>query len=113
MTIHSRLPCIALGTIQLQTTLLFALWPAIIRMRRSLGSDQGRSPMTRTRTPPFKPHTFLNEVGRGKTSLPSPNKHTVFSQGDAADAVFYIQAGKVKLTVVSQQGKEAVVAILE
>ncbi|HLZ33677.1 MAG TPA: cyclic nucleotide-binding domain-containing protein [Nitrospira sp.] len=59
------------------------------------------------------PNTFLSEVGRGKTSLPSPNKHTIFSRRDAADAVFYIQAGKVKLTVVSQQGKEAVVAILE
>ncbi len=69
--------------------------------------------MTRAQTSPFNPNTFLREVGRGKTSLPSPNKHTIFSQGDAADAVFYIQAGKVKLTVVSQQGKEAVVAILE
>jgi CRP-like cAMP-binding protein len=64
--------------------------------------------MTRPQTPPFNPHTFLREVG--KTSLPSPNKHTIFSQWDAADAVFYIQRGKVKLTVVSQQGKEAVVA---
>ena len=69
--------------------------------------------VTRAQTPPFNPHTFLSEVGRGKTILPSPNKHTIFSQGDAADAVFYIQAGKVKLTVVSQQSKEAVVAILE
>jgi len=69
--------------------------------------------MTRTRTPLFNPHTFLNEVGSGKTMLPSPNKQMIFSQGDAADAVFYIQAGKVKLTVVSQQGKEAIVAILE
>ena len=70
--------------------------------------------MARTRTPLFTPHTFLSEVvGRGKTILPSPNKQMIFSQGDPADAVFYIQAGKVKLTVVSQQGKEAVVAILE
>jgi CRP/FNR family cyclic AMP-dependent transcriptional regulator len=69
--------------------------------------------MARTRTPPFDPHSFLSEVGQGKTSLPSPKKYTIFSQGDASDAVFYIQAGKVKLTVVSQQGKEAVVAILE
>ena len=69
--------------------------------------------MARTLTPLFNPHTFLSDVGRGKTILPSPNKHTIFSQGDAADAVFYIQAGKVKLTVVSQQGKEAVVAMLE
>jgi CRP-like cAMP-binding protein len=51
--------------------------------------------------------------GKGKTILTSPKKHTIFSQGEAGDAVFYIQAGKVKLTVVSPQGKEAVVAILE
>ena len=61
----------------------------------------------------FNPQLFLTKVGKGKTSLISPKKHTIFSQGDAAEAVFYIQAGKVKLTVVSQQGKEAVVAILE
>ena len=61
----------------------------------------------------FNPQLFLTKVGKGKTSLTSPKKHTIFSQGDAAEAVFYIQAGKVKLTVVSQQGKEAVVAILE
>jgi CRP/FNR family cyclic AMP-dependent transcriptional regulator len=70
--------------------------------------------MARKRSPPFNPQTFLNKVsGGGKTTLTSPKKHTIFSQGDAAEAVFYIQAGKVKLTVVSQQGKEAVVAILE
>ena len=68
--------------------------------------------MARTRNPPFDPQTFLTRVGNGKTSLTSPKKHTIFSQGDAAEAVFYIQAGKVKLTVVSKQGKEAVVAIL-
>ena len=69
--------------------------------------------MARKRTPPFDPQTFLTKVGNGKTSLTSPKKHTIFSQGDAAEAVFYIQAGKVKLTVVSKQGKEAVVAVLE
>jgi len=69
--------------------------------------------MARTRTPVFNPQLFLSKVGQGKTSLISPKKHTIFSQGDAAEAVFYIQAGKVKLTVVSKQGKEAVVAILE
>ena len=66
----------------------------------------------RTRTS-FDPQLFLTKVGKGKTSLLSPKKHTIFSQGDAAEAVFYIQTGKVKLTVVSQQGKEAVIAILE
>ena len=69
--------------------------------------------MKTKRTTPFNPQTFLTKVGRGKTSLKSPKKQVLFSQGDAADAVFYIQGGKVKLTVVSQQGKEAVVAILE
>jgi len=69
--------------------------------------------MARTGTPVFNPQLFLSKVGQGKTSLISPKKHTIFSQGDAAEAVFYIQAGKVKLTVVSKQGKEAVVAILE
>jgi CRP-like cAMP-binding protein len=65
------------------------------------------------RTPAFNPQSFLAKLGNGKTSLTSPKKHTIYSQGDAADAVFYIQQGKVKLTVVSQQGKEAVVAILD
>jgi CRP-like cAMP-binding protein len=69
--------------------------------------------MARTRTSVFNPQLFLTKVGQGKTNLISPKKHTIFSQGDAAGAVFYLQAGKVKLTVVSKQGKEAVVAILE
>src|SRR4029077_16309000 len=61
----------------------------------------------------FNPQTFLKQVGSGKTNLTCLNKQILFSQGDKADAVFYIKAGKVKLTVVSQQGKEAIVAILE
>jgi CRP-like cAMP-binding protein len=68
--------------------------------------------MARARAP-FDPQSFLTKVGKGKTTLHSPKKQMIFSQGDAAEAVFYIQTGKVKLTVVSQQGKEAVIAILE
>ena len=49
----------------------------------------------------------------GTSRLKSRKKDRIFSQGDTADAVFYIQEGKVKLTVVSTNGKEAVVAILE
>jgi CRP/FNR family transcriptional regulator, cyclic AMP receptor protein len=64
-------------------------------------------------TPSFDPKTFLTQVGNGKRNLTSSKKQTFFSQGDAADAVFYIQAGKVNLSVVSKRGKEAVVAILE
>jgi len=69
--------------------------------------------MTRARTTPFDPELVLSKVGKGKTTLLTAKKHSIFSQGDAAEAVFYIQTGKVKLTVVSQQGKEAVIAILE
>ena len=69
--------------------------------------------MAGTGMTPFNLPTFLTEAGGGKTRLTSPKNQTVFSQGDAADAVFYIQAGTIKLTVVSQQGKEAVVAMLE
>jgi CRP/FNR family transcriptional regulator, cyclic AMP receptor protein len=60
----------------------------------------------------FDPKMFLAKVGEGKTILKYQKDQTVFSQGQVADAVFYIQQGKVKLTVVSEQGKEAVVAIL-
>jgi CRP-like cAMP-binding protein len=60
----------------------------------------------------FDPHLLLTKLTTGKTSREYLDRQAIFSQGDAADAVFYIQAGKVKLTVVSQRGKEAVVAIL-
>jgi CRP/FNR family transcriptional regulator, cyclic AMP receptor protein len=69
--------------------------------------------MARKRLPAFNPQTFLSKVGSGKTNLTPHKKQVLYSQGDAADAVFYIQTGRVKLTVVSQQGREAVVAILE
>jgi CRP/FNR family cyclic AMP-dependent transcriptional regulator len=59
----------------------------------------------------FDPRIFLAKVGRGKTVSKYQKDQIVFSQGEAADAVFYIQQGSVKLTVVSEQGKEAVVAI--
>jgi CRP/FNR family transcriptional regulator, cyclic AMP receptor protein len=61
----------------------------------------------------FDPKRFLAKVGKGKTISKYRKDQIVFSQGQVADAVFYIQHGKVKLTVVSEQGKEAVVAILE
>jgi len=61
----------------------------------------------------FDPKIFLAKVGDGKTILKYQKDQIVFSQGDVADAVFYIQTGKIKLTVVSERGKEAVVGILE
>jgi CRP/FNR family cyclic AMP-dependent transcriptional regulator len=60
----------------------------------------------------FDPKIFLAKVGEGKTISRYRKGQIVFSQGQVADAVFYIQQGKIKLTVVSKQGKEAVVAIL-
>src|SRR6266496_4223705 len=60
----------------------------------------------------FDPKEFLAKVGEGKTISKYGKDQIVFSQGEVADAVFYIQQGKIKLTVVSEQGKEAVVAIL-
>jgi CRP/FNR family cyclic AMP-dependent transcriptional regulator len=69
--------------------------------------------MARKRRAEFDPKAFLNRVGSGKTTLKAGRDQIIFSQGDAADAVFYILEGKVKLTVLSVKGKEAVVAILE
>ncbi len=64
------------------------------------------------RRPPFNPKSFLAKVGEGRSIHAYPETQIVFSQGDSADAVFYIQKSKVKVTVVSKRGKEAVVAIL-
>ncbi|MDH3600704.1 MAG: Crp/Fnr family transcriptional regulator [Candidatus Tectomicrobia bacterium] len=61
----------------------------------------------------FDPQAFLAKIGAGRTIVACQNQHPIFTQGEAADAVFYIQEGQVKLTVVSAQGKEAVIAILE
>jgi len=64
------------------------------------------------RTGSFDPYLLLTKLSAGKTTRAYPAGERIFSQGDAADAVFYVQNGKVKLTVVSKAGKEAVIAIL-
>jgi CRP/FNR family cyclic AMP-dependent transcriptional regulator len=61
----------------------------------------------------FDPEAFLAHPGEGRTISKYRKNKIIFSQGQVADAVFYIQQGKVKVTVVSEQGKEAVIAILE
>jgi CRP/FNR family transcriptional regulator, cyclic AMP receptor protein len=61
----------------------------------------------------FDPDLLLKKLGSGKTVQSYRDKQSIFSQGDLADAVFYIQKGKVKITVVSKRGKEAVIAILQ
>jgi CRP/FNR family transcriptional regulator, cyclic AMP receptor protein len=60
----------------------------------------------------FDPQAFLGKIGDGRGIAKYRKNDVVFSQGDLADSVFYIQKGKVKLVVISPQGKEAVVAIL-
>ena len=60
----------------------------------------------------FDVHTFLAKIGPGRTVISCRKNKRLFSQGDPADAIFYIHSGKVKLTVISKQGKEAVVGIL-
>jgi CRP-like cAMP-binding protein len=60
----------------------------------------------------FDPKKFLATIGEGRKVVTVAKKQSVFSQGDAADAVFYIQQGKVRLTVVSNGGKEATLGIL-
>jgi CRP/FNR family transcriptional regulator, cyclic AMP receptor protein len=60
----------------------------------------------------FDPRKFLATIGEGRKVVAFAKKQTIFAQGDSADAVFYIQAGKIKLTVVSKIGKEATLGIL-
>jgi CRP/FNR family cyclic AMP-dependent transcriptional regulator len=60
----------------------------------------------------FDPRAFLAQAGLGRTIVDLKKKQTIFSQGDPADAVFYIQRGKVRLSVISSGGKEATIALL-
>jgi len=60
----------------------------------------------------FDAQSFLATIGEGRKAMLFPKKHTIFTQGDPADAVFYLQTGKARLTVVSKTGKEATIGIL-
>jgi CRP/FNR family cyclic AMP-dependent transcriptional regulator len=60
----------------------------------------------------FDPKNFLATIGESRKAMLFPKKETIFAQGDPADAVFYLQTGKVRLTVVSATGKEATIGIL-
>jgi CRP/FNR family transcriptional regulator, cyclic AMP receptor protein len=68
--------------------------------------------VTKTSKPSFDPKKFLARVGEGKKISKYQKDQIVFSQGEVADAVYYLQKGKLKLTVTSEHGKEAVVAIV-
>ncbi|WP_263385186.1 Crp/Fnr family transcriptional regulator [Granulicella arctica] len=68
--------------------------------------------MNDRKKPEFDPTVFLAHAGLGKTIVHLKPKQPLFSQGDAADAVFYLQKGRAKLTVVSKAGKEATITLL-
>jgi CRP-like cAMP-binding protein len=90
----------------------FAHWNPHVSpfLRRGKRATLARKKMGRKRfKASFDPKIFLAKVGEGKTISKYRKDQIVFSQGQVADAVFYIQQGKIKLTVVSEQGKEAVV----
>jgi CRP/FNR family transcriptional regulator, cyclic AMP receptor protein len=63
------------------------------------------------RPPTFNSKTFLAQPGNGRSTINYRKNQIVFSQGDPADAVFYVQKGKLKATVVSERGKEAVASL--
>jgi CRP/FNR family cyclic AMP-dependent transcriptional regulator len=60
----------------------------------------------------FNPRTFLASIGEGRKIVSFRKKQTIFSQGDPADSVFYVQKGRIKLTVVSKTGREATIGLL-
>ena len=62
--------------------------------------------------PSFDPNLLLAKTGRGRTKLEYRSEEVIFSQGEAADSIFYILRGKIKIVVTSKQGREAVVALL-
>jgi CRP-like cAMP-binding protein len=75
-------------------------------------SEESIIPKSTKNSRHFDPVVFLETVAKGRTITTHRKKEIIFTQGNVADAVFYIKKGKVKVTVVSKQGKEAVVAIL-
>jgi len=79
----------------------------LLQTERNAGSPAAAKKMRA-----FDPHAFLASIGEGRKAMFFSKKQAIFAQGDPADAVFYIQTGKVKLTVVSKTGKEATIGIL-
>jgi CRP/FNR family cyclic AMP-dependent transcriptional regulator len=76
---------------------------ALRRLVRTLAISQKRD---------FDPKTFLATIGDGRKIVLVPKRGTIYTQGDAADSVFYIQKGSIRLTVVAQNGKEATIGML-
>jgi CRP-like cAMP-binding protein len=74
--------------------------------------QQGETRMKSERLRQFRPQAFLSQTGVGRTIAEVKKKERIFSQGDTADAVFFIQKGRVRVSVVSGQGKEATISLL-
>lgn len=92
----------------MQFLIVSAMWPVSGLARGEVLTAS----MTQTASQSFDPQVLLAKVGEGKAIVKYRKNETIFAQGDAADTVYYIQSGKIKLTVVSEQGKEAIVGIL-
>src|SRR3954449_9929808 len=71
-----------------------------------------KSAVALKKTSEFSPKDFLATIGTGRKLVSVPKKRAIFSQGDKADAIFYVQKGRVRLSVVSQSGKEATIGIV-
>lgn len=85
---------------------------ARVNRRAAVISGRPQGTERRVKDTGFRVADFLAEAGLGKVVVHVPKDRTVFSQGDAADTIFHIQKGKIKIAVVSAQGKEATVAVL-
>jgi CRP/FNR family cyclic AMP-dependent transcriptional regulator len=80
--------------------------------KRAKNTNGSGKPGKLAEPPKFDAKSFLSSVGSGRSTEKYERKEIIFRQGDPADGVFYIQSGKIELSVVSQQGKERVIAIL-
>jgi CRP-like cAMP-binding protein len=104
----SRGPIVFRGA--LPKNIWWAVGTAILRFGRSGPEEEG---IPKDTALAFDPQSVLTRIEKGKTTRGYRAKEIVFSQGDAADAVFFIHKGNVKLTVLSARGKEAVIGVLD
>jgi CRP/FNR family transcriptional regulator, cyclic AMP receptor protein len=77
-----------------------------------LGDTVAKSVKSRKKTPDFNPLAFLSSIGRGRRMVPFKKRELIYAQGDDVDGLFFIQTGKIRLSVVSDDGREAVLGIL-
>jgi CRP-like cAMP-binding protein len=96
-------------TVSISPSVPFCGMPTDVARAPAKVSPVSRKPASHSRA--FSVKLFLNSIGLGKTVATFKGKDTVFSQGDSATNIYYIQNGSVKLTVVNESGREAVVAI--